>query len=87
MHRLLTFQDFCTRSTLRTLRYGLAVAEMAVSELPSNPLAVWTVKGNSKEVPEREREGGRERESQRVREGERERARERESFTGNFSCN
>lgn len=25
------------RSTLRTLRHGLAVAEMAVSELPSNP--------------------------------------------------
>eukprot|EP00960_Hanusia_phi_P037491 752990-Hanusia_phi.AAC.6 len=38
------------RSTLRTLRHGLAVAEMAVSELPSNPLAVWTVKGSSKDA-------------------------------------
>jgi len=37
------------RSTLRTLRHGLAVAEMAVSELPSNPLAVWTVKSSIKE--------------------------------------
>lgn len=37
------------RSTLRTLRHGLAVAEMAVSELPSNPLAVWTVKSSVKE--------------------------------------
>ena len=32
---------------------------MAVSELPSNPLAVWTVKGNSKEVAQRERERAR----------------------------
>ena len=32
------------RSTLRTLTRGLAVAEMAVSELPGNPNAVWTVK-------------------------------------------
>jgi len=37
------------RSTMRTLRHGLAVAEMAVSELPSNPTAVWTVRGSSKE--------------------------------------
>ena len=80
MHRLLTFQDFCTRSTLRTLRYGLAVAEMAVSELPSNPLAVWTVKGNSKEVPEREREGERERESESQRGRERASERERELY-------
>jgi hypothetical protein len=80
VHRLLTFQDFCTRSTLRTLRYGLAVAEMAVSELPSNPLAVWTVKGNSKEVPEREREGERERESESQRGRERARERERELY-------
>jgi hypothetical protein len=80
VHRLLTFQDFCTRSTLRTLRYGLAVAEMAVSELPSNPLAVWTVKGNSKEVPEREREGERERESESQRGRERASERERELY-------
>eukprot|EP00096_Caligus_rogercresseyi_P001884 TRINITY_DN1328_c0_g1_i3.p1 TRINITY_DN1328_c0_g1~~TRINITY_DN1328_c0_g1_i3.p1 ORF type:complete len:934 (+),score=262.89 TRINITY_DN1328_c0_g1_i3:215-3016(+) len=32
------------RSSLRVLRHGLEVAEMAVSELPGNPNAVWTVK-------------------------------------------
>ncbi|XP_067652800.1 splicing factor 3B subunit 3 [Haliotis asinina] len=32
------------RSTLRILRHGLEVSEMAVSELPGNPNAVWTVK-------------------------------------------
>ena len=32
------------RSTLRTLRPGLAVTEMAVSPLPGNPTAVWTVR-------------------------------------------
>jgi splicing factor 3B subunit 3 len=32
------------RSTLRVLRPGLAVTEMAVSPLPGNPTAVWTVK-------------------------------------------
>lgn len=37
------------RSTLRTLRHGLAVAEMAVSELPTNPGAVWTVRGSAKD--------------------------------------
>ena len=40
------------RSSLRVLRHGLEVTEMAVSELPGNPNAVWTVKkradGNSK---------------------------------------
>ncbi|CAF1963976.1 unnamed protein product [Rotaria magnacalcarata] len=35
------------RSTLRTLRHGLEVTEMAVSELPGNPNAVWTVKRRS----------------------------------------
>ncbi|ETN79205.1 splicing factor 3B subunit 3 family protein [Necator americanus] len=34
------------RSTLRVLRNGLEVSEMAVSELPGNPNAVWTVKKN-----------------------------------------
>jgi splicing factor 3B subunit 3 len=33
------------RSTFRTLRHGLSVTEIAVSELPGNPNAVWTVKG------------------------------------------
>lgn len=32
------------RSTLRILRHGLEVSEMAVSELPGSPTAVWTVK-------------------------------------------
>ena len=32
------------RSTLRCLRHGLSVTEMAVSELPGNPSCVWTVK-------------------------------------------
>ena len=32
------------RSSMRVLRHGLEVSEMAVSELPGNPNAVWTVK-------------------------------------------
>ena len=36
------------RSSLRVLRHGLEVTEMAVSELPGNPHAVWTVKKDSK---------------------------------------
>ncbi|MGH0143997.1 UNVERIFIED_CONTAM: hypothetical protein FKN15_014899 [Acipenser sinensis] len=32
------------KSTLRVLRHGLEVSEMAVSELPGNPNAVWTVR-------------------------------------------
>lgn len=32
------------RSSLRVLRHGLEVSEMGVSELPGNPIAVWTVK-------------------------------------------
>ena len=35
------------RSSLRVLRHGLEVTEMAVSELPGNPNAVWTVKMNA----------------------------------------
>ncbi|OXA64014.1 splicing factor 3B subunit 3 isoform X1 [Folsomia candida] len=35
------------RSTMRVLRHGLEVTEMAVSELPGNPNAVWTVKRRS----------------------------------------
>ncbi|CAI8039876.1 Splicing factor 3B subunit 3 [Geodia barretti] len=35
------------RSSLRVLRHGLEVTEMAVSELPGNPNAVWTVKTNA----------------------------------------
>lgn len=33
-----------SRSSLRVLRHGLAVTEMAVSELPGNPNRVWAVK-------------------------------------------
>ncbi len=32
------------RSQLKILRHGLEVSEMAVSELPGNPNAVWTVR-------------------------------------------
>lgn len=37
------------RSSLRVLRHGLEVSEMAVSELPGNPNAVWTVKRNTED--------------------------------------
>ena len=37
------------RSTFRVLRHGLEVSEMAVSELPGSPNAVWTVKKRSDE--------------------------------------
>lgn len=35
------------RSSFRVLRHGMEVTEIAVSELPGNPNAVWTVKSNS----------------------------------------
>jgi splicing factor 3B subunit 3 len=34
------------RSTLRVLRHGVSVTEMAVSELPGKPSAVWTVRAS-----------------------------------------
>ncbi|KAH8091589.1 hypothetical protein JL720_5899 [Aureococcus anophagefferens] len=37
------------RSSLRVLRHGVAVSEMAVSELPGRPSAVWTVRGRHDE--------------------------------------
>jgi splicing factor 3B subunit 3 len=37
------------RSSLRTLRQGMGVAEMAVSDLPSSAYAVWTVKNTAKD--------------------------------------
>ncbi|CAG0899378.1 unnamed protein product, partial [Cyprideis torosa] len=37
------------RSSLRVLRHGLEVTELAVSELPGNPNAVWTVKRHADE--------------------------------------
>ncbi|XP_026468479.1 splicing factor 3B subunit 3-like isoform X2 [Ctenocephalides felis] len=38
------------RSTMRVLRHGLHVTEIAVSELPGNPNAVWTVKRKTDEL-------------------------------------
>ena len=35
-----------SRSTFRILRHGLDVSEIAVSELPANPTAVWTIKNS-----------------------------------------
>jgi len=37
-----------SRSTLRVLRHGLEVSELAISELPGSPNAVWTVKRSAK---------------------------------------
>ena len=41
------------RSSLRVLRHGVAVSEMAVSELPGRPSAVWTVRGRHDEPYDR----------------------------------
>lgn len=35
------------RSSMRMLKHGLEVSEVAVSELPGNPNAVWTVRSTS----------------------------------------
>eukprot|EP00960_Hanusia_phi_P004013 117927-Hanusia_phi.AAC.3 len=35
------------RSSIRVLRHGLSVVEMAISQLPTVPVAVWTLKANS----------------------------------------
>uniref|UniRef100_T1J553 Splicing factor 3B subunit 3 n=1 Tax=Strigamia maritima TaxID=126957 RepID=T1J553_STRMM len=45
--QLYTMCGVGSRSSLRILRHGLEVSEMAVSELPGNPNAVWTVKKKS----------------------------------------
>lgn len=37
------------RSSLRTLRHGLDVTEMAVTDLPGNPIAVWTLRLKSED--------------------------------------
>ncbi|KAJ3195275.1 Splicing factor 3B subunit 3 [Irineochytrium annulatum] len=37
------------RSSFRILRHGLEATEIAVSELPGNPSAVWTVKASAKD--------------------------------------
>ena len=44
--RLFTACGRGPRSTLRILRPGLAISEMARSMLPAEPIAVWTVKKN-----------------------------------------
>ena len=36
------------RSSLRILRHGLEVTELAVTDLPGNPSAVWSVRGEQK---------------------------------------
>ncbi|KAJ2999724.1 Splicing factor 3B subunit 3 [Globomyces sp. JEL0801] len=38
------------KSSFRILRHGLEVSEIAVSELPGNPNAVWTVRGSSEDL-------------------------------------
>lgn len=41
------------RSSLRLLRHGVSVSEMAVSELPGKPYAVWTVKASQSSLFDR----------------------------------
>lgn len=41
------------RSTLRLLRHGLAVAEMAVSELPGSPNSVWTCRTSTADAQDK----------------------------------
>jgi hypothetical protein len=43
------------RSSLRVLKHGVTVTEMAVSDLPGRPTAVWTVKTVSNEIVRRMR--------------------------------
>jgi|AntRauTorckE5430_2_1112549.scaffolds.fasta_scaffold02816_2 splicing factor 3B subunit 3 len=44
------------RSSLRTLRHGAAVTELAVSDLPGVPGAVFTIKDNSQDALDKTRE-------------------------------
>ena len=37
-------------SSLRILKYGIAITEMAVSDLPGRPIAVWTVKKDHQDL-------------------------------------
>jgi len=37
------------RSSMRVLRHGLSITEMAVSQLPGNPSSVWTVKSSEED--------------------------------------
>jgi len=45
--QVLTLCGKGARSSLRVLRHGVKVSELAVSELPGYPSAVWTVKGRA----------------------------------------
>ncbi|KAJ3054091.1 Splicing factor 3B subunit 3 [Rhizophlyctis rosea] len=38
-----------SRSSFRMMRHGLEVSDLAVSELPGNPNAVWTIKSSARE--------------------------------------
>lgn len=51
--QILTLCGKGNRSTLRVLRHGVSVTEMAVSELPGKPSAVWTVKASQKSEQDR----------------------------------
>ena len=44
------------RSTLRTLRHGAAVTELAVSDLPGVPGAVYTIKDDSQDARDKKRD-------------------------------
>ena len=41
------------RSSLRVLRHGISVTELAVSDLPGRPTAVWTVRGSNESVEDK----------------------------------
>eukprot|EP00981_Chlorochromonas_danica_P002905 scaffold591_cov174-Ochromonas_danica.AAC.6 len=51
--QLFTLVGRGNRSSLRSLRHGISMAEMAVSELPGRPNAVWTVKGEHTDAYDR----------------------------------
>ena len=53
--QILTLCGKGNRSTLRVLRHGVSVTEMAVSELPGKPTAVWTVKASQDQESEQDR--------------------------------
>jgi splicing factor 3B subunit 3 len=42
----MTVSGRSSRSTLRILKHGINISEGAVSPLPDNPIAVWTLKTN-----------------------------------------
>jgi len=48
--QLWTLTGAHTSAALRILKHGLSMTEMAESDLPANPLAVWTVKRSSQDA-------------------------------------